>query len=123
MGTKDLPIVFTSNQPAGSRGLGDWGGVVLLGRATTNQPNGIANVEGITPTSDTQFGGGTSSDDNDNSGTMQYCRIEFGGYVYLTNSEINGLTLGAVGRGTTIDHIQVSFVNDDAFEWFGGTVN
>jgi len=123
IGTKDLPIVFTSNQAAGSRGLGDWGGVVLLGRAATNHPSGIANIEGIAATPDTQFGGGTSPDDNDNSGTMQYCRIEFGGYVYVTNSEINGLTLGAVGRGTTIDHIQVSFANDDAYEWFGGTVN
>lgn len=122
-GTEANPIVFTSNQPAGQRALGDWGGVILLGRSHNNNPGGIANIEGIAPTADTQFGGGTSPDLADNSGSLQYVRIEFGGYVYQPNKEINGLTLGAVGSGTTIDHVQVSFANDDAFEFFGGTVN
>jgi hypothetical protein len=62
-------------------------------------------------------------DNNDNSGTLKYVRIEFGGYVYAPNNEINGLTFGAVGSGTTIDYVQVSYSNDDAFEWFGGAVN
>ena len=62
-------------------------------------------------------------DDNDNSGVMRYVRIEFGGYPYALDNEINGLTLGSVGRGTTIDHIQISYTGDDSFEWFGGTVN
>ncbi len=123
-GTVSQPIVFTSNQPAGQRALADWGGVILMGRASNNNPGGIANIEGIAPTADTQFGGGTTTyDDNDNSGVLKYVRIEFGGYVYAPNKEINGLTFGAVGRGTTIDYVQVSFANDDAFEWFGGTVN
>jgi len=122
-GTVSSPIIFTSNQPAGSRALGDWGGIILMGRASNNNPGGIANVEGLAVSPDTQFGGGTSPDDNDNSGILRYVRIEFGGYVYLPNKEINGLTLGAIGRGTTIDNIQVSFSNDDAYEWFGGTVN
>jgi hypothetical protein len=123
IGTASQPIVFTSSQPVGSRSLGDWGGIILLGKAANNNPGGIGNIEGIAPSADTEFGGGTSPDDNDNSGTLQYVRIEFGGYVYAQNKEINGLTFGSVGRGTTIDHIQVSFANDDAFEWFGGTVN
>ena len=123
VGTKDLPIVFTSNQAAGLRSAGDWGGVILMGRGSNNNAGGIANIEGILASADTQFGGGTSPNDADNSGILQYVRIEFAGYIYAVNKEINGLTLGAVGSGTTIDHIQVSFSNDDAFEWFGGTVN
>ncbi len=122
-GTSASPIVFTSNQPAGQRNLGDWGGIILLGKAANNQPGDTAYVEGLTPTPDTQFGGGANPDDNDNSGVMQYVRIEFAGYVFQPNKEINGLTFGSVGRGTTIDHIQVSFSNDDSYEWFGGTVN
>jgi len=122
-GTVSQPIVFTSSKPAGSRSLGDWGGVILLGRASLNRPGGVANIEGIAATSSTEYGGGASPNDNDNSGSLKYVRIEFGGYVFATDQEINGLTLGAVGRATTIDYVQCSYVNDDAFEWFGGTVN
>ena len=66
---------------------------------------------------------GTYSDVNDNSGALQYVRIEFGGIALLANSEINGLSLYGVGAGTTLDHIQVSYSGDDSYEWFGGTVN
>jgi hypothetical protein len=119
-GTKTQPIVFTSNQAVGSRNLGDWGGVIILGNATNNQPNGTAIIEGgLDPVKGTH--GGT--DDNDNSGVFSFCRIEFGGVPFQPDQEINGLTMGSVGRGTKIDHVQVSFNNDDAFEWFGGTVN
>jgi len=117
-GTSTNPIVFTSNKPVGSRGLGDWGGVILLGKATMNQGSGY--IEGLAAVSDHQYGG---SDDNDNSGILSYVRIEYGGYVFAQNKEINGLTMGGVGRGTQIDHIQCSFINDDAFEWYGGSVN
>lgn len=117
-GTATNPIVFTSNKSIGSRGLADWGGIIILGRATTNV--GIGQVEGLAADPANQYGG---SDDNDNSGILSYVRIEYGGYVFAQNKEINGLTLGAVGRGTQIDHIQCSFINDDAFEWFGGSVN
>lgn len=123
VGTASNPIVFTSDQAAGSRAPGDWGGIILLGKANNNNPNGINNIEGIAPSALTEYGGGTSPDDNDNSGNLQYVRIEFGGYIYAPDKEINGLTFGAVGRGTTIDHVQCSFINDDSFEWFGGTVN
>ncbi|MGZ3900729.1 MAG: T9SS type A sorting domain-containing protein [Bacteroidia bacterium] len=128
-GTVNQPIVFTSNQAPGLRGLGDWGGVILLGLATNNSPAGTGTltnaagtnyVEGFPVSNDVLYGG---TNDNDNSGSLQYVRIEFGGYVYQPNKEINGLTMGAVGRGTTIDYVQASFANDDAFEWFGGAVN
>jgi hypothetical protein len=119
-GTKASPIVFTSNEAVGNRAEGDWGGVVLLGKAINNQPGGVANIEGITPTIDTEFGG---TDDNDNSGTLTYVRIEFAGIALQPNKEINGLTFGSVGRATTIHHIQVTLSGDDSFEWFGGTVD
>ena len=123
IGTATSPIVFTSDNAAGSRNKGDWGGVILLGKGSYNSNNGVNNIEGITASADTQYGGGTTPDDNDNSGTLKYVRIEFAGYVYAANQEINGLTFGAVGRGTTIDYVQVSHANDDSFEWFGGSVN
>lgn len=114
-GTKDLPIVFTSAQPAGSRKPGDWGGVIICGNASNNKNEMI--IEGG-PRS--KHGG---DNDADNSGVLSYVRIEFAGYPFKADQEINGLTLGSVGNGTKIDHIQVSYSNDDSFEWFGGTVN
>lgn len=123
VGTASAPIVFTSDQPVGSRTTGDWGGVILMGLAATNNSLGINNIEGIAPSPDTQYGGGSTPNPNDNSGNLQYIRIEYPGYVYAPNKEINGLTFGSVGAGTTIDYIQVSYSNDDSFEWFGGNVN
>jgi len=120
VGTADAPIVFTSNKAVGSRNPGDWGGVIVLGKAPINTAAGTNNIEGIAATSNTLYGG---TDDNDNSGTLKYVRVEFGGYVFQPNQEINGFTFGGVGRGTTIDYLQSSFINDDAYEWFGGTVN
>lgn len=119
-GTKTQPIVFTSNESVGNRTEGDWGGLVLLGRAINNQPGGEANIEGITPTENTRFGG---SDDNDNSGILNYIRIEFAGIALEPNKEINGITFGSVGRGTQVDFIQVSYSGDDSYEWFGGSVD
>lgn len=119
-GTSCNPIVFTSNKAAGARAKGDWGGVILLGRAVHNL--GTQNlIEGIDPSNLRAYHGGT--DNADNSGSLKYVRIEYPGYVFAPNNEINGLTLGSIGSGTTIDNIQVSFSNDDSFEWFGGTVN
>lgn len=122
-GTVNNPIVFTSNQAVGSRSAGDWGGIILLGKGVNNQTNGIANIEGLAPTTDTEFGGGATSDNADNSGKLTYVRIEFPGYAYQTDKEINGLTFGSVGSATEVNFVQVSFSNDDAFEWFGGAVN
>ncbi|HPF89417.1 MAG TPA: hypothetical protein PLL57_02035 [Flavobacteriales bacterium] len=115
-GTVTEPIVFTSNQPAGSRDRGDWGGVIICGRAPHNQPSDPI-VEGGP---DASYGGTNPADD---SGILRFVRIEFGGIALQPNQEINGLTLAAVGNGTVIDHVQVSYSGDDSFEWFGGTVN
>lgn len=123
VGTPTQPIIFTSKNAPGSRNRGDWGGVVLLGKARVNQNTGVNYIEGVSQTVDTQYGGGPSPDINDNSGTLKYVRIEFAGYVYSPNNELNGLTMGGVGRGTTIDYVQVSYSNDDSFEWFGGSVD
>lgn len=117
IGTVTQPIVFTSNFPAGQRTYGDWGGVIICGRAPINVPGGEGIVEGGT---EALFGG---NDPEDNSGIVQYIRIEFAGIPFLPNQEINGLTMAGVGRGTQIDHVQVSYCGDDSFEWFGGTVN
>ncbi|MES2829618.1 MAG: hypothetical protein V4687_15765 [Bacteroidota bacterium] len=120
-GTVDKPIVFTSSQASGARAPGDWGGLILLGKAISN--NGTsAVVEGI-PASigDKALYGGT--DNADNSGTLKYVRIEFAGIPLLPDVEINGLTLAAVGSGTTLDYIEVYRSGDDAFEFFGGSVN
>jgi len=119
-GTKDKPIVFTSAQPVGVRDRGDWGGLVILGRANVNQPDPA--VEGVTPpvifgtTHSKQF-------DDDNSGILRYVRVEFGGIELSPNNETNSITMGGVGRGTIMEYNMVSFGGDDGFEWFGGTVN
>ncbi len=122
-GTLNQPIVFTSDQAPGQRNIGDWGGVVILGNASINASGGTNYIEGLAPSPDTQYGGGSSPNDDDSSGILKYVRIEFGGYAYQPNKEINGLTFGAVGRKTVVDYVQISFANDDGFEWFGGTVN
>lgn len=110
------PIVFTSNQPVGQRRPGDWGGLIICGKGTNNNANG-QQIEGGPKT---KHGGNIK---NDNSGILRYVRVEFAGSVFQTDKEINGVTFGSVGSGTTVDHIQVSYCNDDSFEWFGGSVN
>lgn len=136
-GTANDPIVFTSNEePSGNgRASGDWGGVIILGNGVINTPGtnvsctgcgtspNVNMVEGFAAYDATQLYGGT--DNADNSGVLSYVRIEFAGVALsgTANSEINGLTLGGVGSGTTLDHVQISFSGDDAFEWFGGAVN
>lgn len=117
-GSADKPIVFTSGKPAGQRARGDWGGIIILGNAPTNRPTSPAPlIEGGV---DRRYGGTVV---NDNSGIMRYCRIEFAGIAAEPGSEINGLTLGGVGVGTTLEYIMTSYANDDAFEMFGGNVN
>jgi Secretion system C-terminal sorting domain/PKD domain len=119
-GTQAEPIVFTSFQPAGSRAPADWGGLILCGKAPINDPAGSRLAEGgIDPTKGL-YGG---TDPNDNSGIVRYVRIEYAGIAIISGNETNGLTMGGVGLGTTIDYVQVSHGGDDAFEWFGGTVN
>ncbi|MCU0419589.1 MAG: T9SS C-terminal target domain-containing protein [Cyclobacteriaceae bacterium] len=125
-GTAAEPIIFTSQAPAGFRNRGDWGGLVILGRAY-NSNGATSTIEGITAAAGSENGvygpGAGNAADNDNSGFLQYVRIEFAGIALSQDNELNSLTMGSVGSGTTIDHIMVSYGNDDAYEWFGGSVN
>lgn len=120
-GTAEAPILFTSwaesegEEPA----PGDWGGVILLGKARNNQGDAVA-IEGLPEDADYQHGG---DDDSDSSGVMSYVRIEYPGVEIAPGNEINGLTLGSVGSRTALDHIMVSNTLDDCFEWFGGAVD
>lgn len=115
-GTQSKPIIFTSGRPEGQRSPGDWGGIVILGRAKTNRSSEPTIEGGI----GRPYGG---PNDSDNSGVMRYVRIEYAGIAAMPNSEINALTLGGVGNGTILENIQTIYANDDAFEFFGGTVN
>ena len=126
-GTADSPIIFTAeaddvNDPNDLvlPATNLWGGVILLGKAQINTATGVGNIEGLPVSDKSQYGG---TDDDDNSGIMRYVSIRHGGTDIGEGNEINGLTFGAVGRGTTIDHIEVFQNNDDGYEWFGGTVN
>ena len=119
-GTAQRPVVFTSEfaRQGASRGprYGDWGGLILLGSAPINVAGGRAAIEGPG-----DFYGG--SNPADNSGSLKYVRVEYPGIAFSPNNEINGITFGGVGSGTTVEHVQVSYSGDDSFEWFGGNVN
>jgi hypothetical protein len=116
IGTRQAPIVFTSDQPIGRRGRGDWGGLIINGRAPVNLEGGEGEGEG-----DTGVYGG--SNPNDNSGTLRYVRVEFSGIEFSPDNELNGIAFQGVGRGTTVEDVQAHMSRDDALEWFGGTVD
>lgn len=128
-GTAAAPIIFTAesdnmstsspNLTESDRGL--WGGVVILGRARINTVSGQGNVEGIATTDARGIYGGT--DDDDNSGVFRYVQIKHSSAIVAANVELNALTLGGVGRGTTIEYVDCYAANDDGVEFFGGTVN
>jgi len=122
-GTSTNPVVLTSAKPIGSRDRGDWGGIVLCGKAVNNQGPDV-QMEGFNNISlnNTLAKHGGINDD-DNSGSINNLRIEFGGLAFEPNKEINAITFGSVGRNTIVNNIQVSFSGDDSYEWFGGTVN
>ncbi len=125
-GTAAKPIIFTaeSDDLEGSIPLqtgGLWGGIIILGNAPINAENGESKVEGIPVYDERADFGGT--DINDNSGILCYVSIMHGGTSLGEGNEINGLTLGGVGSGTEIHHIEVIANNDDGVEFFGGTVN
>jgi len=125
-GTASKPIIFTAeaddlNGSIAKTDKGLWGGIIILGAAKINTTPNKMNIEGI-PTTEPrgEYGG---NNDDDNSGIMKYISIRHGGSNIGADNEINGLTFGAVGRGTTIEHIEVFANNDDGYEWFGGTVH
>jgi hypothetical protein len=115
-GRADAPIVFTSDQPAGSRGRANWGGLVISGDAPINVPGGEAFGEG-----DTGPYGGTNPDDS--SGVLRYVRVEYAGIEFSPDNELNGIAFQGVGRGTVAEFLQVHFNKDDGIEFFGGTVD
>lgn len=150
-GAADCQIVFTAEADPmdgtyAVSNIGKWGGLVLLGKATNNLTlaangpfvpggagklavaNGLGTIEGFA-TSNTQdqyganLGAGESFDDNDNSGILRYVSVRHSGAILAVGAEINGITLGSVGRGTTLEHIEIVSCADDNLEFFGGTAN
>jgi hypothetical protein len=116
IGTREAPIVFTSDQPVGSRARGDWGGLIINGRAPVNLEGGEGQGEANTGI----YGG---NDPNDNSGSLRYVRVEFAGVEFSPDNELNGIAFQGVGRGGSYEFIQVHMNRDDGLEWFGGTAD
>jgi hypothetical protein len=130
VGRADAPIVLTSSKAIGSRRAGDWGGLIVVGNATTNKTTANPQVEGTGTDGSTvqsgknyvvTYGGGTN--DADDSGELKYVRVEFAGFAPLANQELNSFTFAAVGSGTRLSYLQALYGLDDAFEFFGGTVS
>ncbi len=116
-GTRSRPIIMTSTQPIGRRQRGDWGGLIMLGRARLNDPSGRLNIEGLPNNEDTIYGG---DDDSFNCGSLRYVRVEFAGALLRPNEETNSFTWGSCGTQTRSEYLQAHYGLDDAFEWFGG---
>ncbi len=122
-GTAASPIVFTSGRLPGNRKPGDWGGIIIIGNGVINRTGSPILTEGGAAGVAENYAGGT--DNNDNSGTLRYVRIEFAGYDVSNGAgqELNTLSSYAVGRGTTYEYIQSMAGLDDSFEWWGGAVD
>ncbi|PAM96614.1 hypothetical protein B4N84_01235 [Flavobacterium sp. IR1] len=119
-GLETDPIVFTSNKETADRKPGDWGGIVILGKAPINALGGLQTLPFNFEPLLNHYGG---QDAEDNSGILKYIRIEFAGRKLSAAKELNGLSLAAVGRKTVLNNIQISFSNDDSFECYGGDLN
>lgn len=111
-GTEANPIVMTAQR----KQAGSWGGLHICGKAPIN----VQGTTSISEVGDAAYGG---DDAADNSGVLQYIRIEYAGYTFTEEKEANGFTFYGVGNGTQVDHLQAYMGSDDGFEWFGGTVN
>lgn len=116
-GTSSNPVVFTSG--LATKSPGDWGGLVLCGRAPINRVSGGTGTA-QSEVADLTYGGTVA---NDNSGSIRYLRIEYAGAAFSSDKEFNGLSLFGVGSGTVIEYVQCYHGSDDGFEFFGGTVN
>jgi hypothetical protein len=120
VGTATSPIIMTAENGT----IGGWGGLVILGKAVTNAGSNqmIEGIDELTvpPGVDVYFGG---SNNNDNSGRLSYVRVEYAGAAIAPTNELNAFTFGGVGRGTTLDHLQAYYGDDDSFEFFGGCVD
>jgi hypothetical protein len=127
-GTAQAPIVFTSGRAAGQRQPGDWGGLVIVGNGIINrsgsvQVEGTGTVTGTAPGTNyvVNYSGGNNNADN--SGSLQYVRVEFAGFAPADAQELNSFTFAAVGSGTVLNNLQSLAGLDDSFEWFGGAVD
>lgn len=120
-GTREKPIVFTSAGDEGTRSPGDWGGVVLLGKAPINVTGGTDKIEGFPGTEARTTYGGTDADHD--CGTLRFVQVHFAGFELAPDNELNSLTLGGCGKKTTVDYVQTTRGADDGLEVFGGTVD
>lgn len=123
LGTAAAPIVFTSSQPVGTRRPGDWGGLVIVGRARVNRTGNIILEGTNTGATNPPIGYAGGTDDADNSGELHYVRVEYAGFAPVQDAELNAFTFAAVGSGTQMDHLQTLAGLDDSYEWFGGTAD
>lgn len=119
-GTAAKPIVFTSNKTPATPG--DWGGLVMLGKAPINVTGGTNAVEGFPSSLGTKISYGGTNGAHE-CGKLKYARIEYAGFLLSPDNELNGLTLGACGTSTLVDYVQVHLGQDDGVEMFGGTAN
>lgn len=116
-GTTSNPVVMTSG--LATKKAGDWGGLVICGKAPINRVTGGTSTAS-SEVADLTYGGTIA---NDNSGSIRYLRIEYAGAAYNSEKEFNGVSLFAVGSGTTFEYVEAYQGADDGFEFFGGTVN
>jgi hypothetical protein len=119
-GLETDPIVFTSENEKNNRKPGDWGGIIILGKAPINTLGGVNTLPFDLEANLNHYGG---QDPEDNSGILKYVRIEYAGRKLSASKELNGLSLAGVGRKTIVSNIQISFSNDDSFECYGGDLN
>ncbi|WP_133508880.1 hypothetical protein [Flavobacterium chryseum] len=119
-GLETDPIVFTSNKEKADRKPGDWGGIIIMGKAPINNLGGLHTLPFDLEPVLNHYGG---QDPEDNSGILKFVRIEFSGRKLSALKELNGLSLAGVGRKTVLNNIQISFSNDDSFECYGGDLN
>ena len=119
-GTRSRPIIMTSALPFGERQRGDWGGLILLGKAPINYDGGETAIEGLPATEDSKFGG---NDPEHDCGTLRYVRVEYAGSIFAPNNEANAFTWGGCGKKTVAEYLQATYGLDDSFEWFGGNMN
>lgn len=119
-GLETDPIIFTSNKEIAERKPGDWGGIIILGKAPINTIGGIHILPFDLEPMLNHYGG---QDAEDNSGVLKFVRVEYAGRKLSSLKELNGISLAGVGRKTVLSNIQVSYSNDDSFECYGGDLN
>lgn len=118
-GTESFPIVFTTNKDTYSRKPGDWGGIIIMGEAPVNTFGGVGILNFDLDPKYNRYGGENAAS---SSGILKYIRVEYSGRKLSAKKELNGISFAGVGNKTKIQNIQVSYSNDDSFEFYGGNV-